>query len=342
MRGIEAEAAAKLQGLVLARETLDGEERRAKSRAAELELRIAQTASDIARETALIDDAAGALARLDKEATELAGSGADEAGIAALREKLADAEAALAIAEKTLAKTQDIRAEVEARRAALEAAIREEAARGTRVEAEIEKLKEERGALISGSPDDAKFALLEAALDEALAAGEAREGELAFAEARHAKAGAGELKTRAPMAEAERKAQILETQVATLSKLLNAGTGGFWPSVTEEISVAKGYEAALGAALGDDLDASINPASPAHWARTDAPDDPALPPGVEALARLVTAPAPLARRLNQIGIVPRAEGTALRRLLKPGQRLVSKEGDLWRWDGFTQATEAPT
>ncbi|MGH7755538.1 MAG: chromosome segregation protein SMC, partial [Vulcanimicrobiaceae bacterium] len=225
---------------------------------------------------------------------------------------------------------------------ALEAATREEAARAARLDAEVETVRGERGALISGSPDAANFALLEAALDEALAAGEAREGELAFAEARHAKAGAGELKTRAPMAEAERKAQILETQVATLSKLLNAGTGGFWPSVTEEISVAKGYEAALGAALGDDLDASTNPASPAHWAWTDAPDDPALPPGVEALARLVTAPAPLARRLNQIGIVPRAEGTALRRLLKPGQRLVSKEGDLWRWDGFTQATEAPT
>ena len=84
---------------------------------------------------------------------------------------------------------------------------------------------------------------------------------------------------RAPLAEAERKAQNLETQIATLSKLLNAGTGGFWPAVTEEISVAKGYEAALGAALGDDLDASTNPASPAHWAATDASDDPALAAG---------------------------------------------------------------
>ena len=112
--------------------------------------------------------------------------------------------------------------------------------------------------------------------------------------------------------------------------------------MTEEISVAKGYEAAIGAALGDDLDASTNPASPAHWAATDASDDPALPPGVEALAKRVTAPAPLARRLNQIGVVLRAEGGALRNLLKPGQRLVSKEGDLWRWDGFTQAAEAPT
>ncbi len=115
------------------------------------------------------------------------------------------------------------------------------------------------------------------------------------------------------------------------------------PPVTEEISVAKGYEAALGAALGDDLDASTNPASPAHWASTDASDDPSLPPGVEALSpSWSTAPAPLARRLNQIGVVLRAEGAALRTLLKPGQRLVSKEGDLWRWDGFTQAAEAPT
>ncbi|MDQ6869147.1 MAG: chromosome segregation protein SMC [Pseudomonadota bacterium] len=342
LRGIEAEAAAELQRLVVAHETLDGEERRAKSRAAELEHRIAQTASDIAREAALIEDAAAVLARLDQEATELVGSGLNEARIEALREKLADAEAALAITEKTLIETQDIRSAIEARRATLEAAIQEEMARAARLDGEVETARRERGAVISDSPDGANFGLLEAALDEAIAAANAREDELAFAEARHAEAGVEELKTRPPMAEAERKAQTLETQVATLSKMLNAGTGGFWPSVTEEISVAKGYEAALGAALGDDLDASTNPASPAHWARTDAADDPDLPPGVEALSRLVTAPAPLARRLNQIGVVARDEGTALRALLKPGQRLVSKEGDLWRWDGFTQAAEAPT
>ena len=342
LRGIEAEAAAELQRLVLAHETLDGEERRAKSRAAELEHRIAQTVSDIARETALIEDAAGVLARLEQEANALASTGAAEAEIDAARGRLADAEAALAITEKTLAETQDTRAAMEARRAALEAVIQEETARAARLEAEVEKVKGERGALISDSQGGANFGLLEAALDEAIAAATAREDELAFAEARRAEASAEELKTRAPMAEAERKAQNLETQVATLSKLLNAGTGGFWPSVTEEIGVAKGYEGALSAALGDDLDASTNPASPAHWAQTDASDDPALPPSAEALLRLVTAPAPLARRLNQIGVVPRAEGATLRTSLKPGQRLVSKEGDLWRWDGFTQAAEAPT
>ena len=28
--------------------------------------------------------------------------------------------------------------------------------------------------------------------------------------------------------------------------------------------------------------------------------------------------------------------------MKPGQRLVSVEGDLWRWDGFAVAANAPT
>ena len=171
-------ASSELQRLVVARETLDGEERRAKSRAAELEHRIAQTASDIARETALIEDAAGALARLDQEANELAGSGVDEAAIEALREKLADAEAALAITEKTLAGTQDIRAAMEARRAALETAMREETARAARLDAEVEKVRGERDALISDSPDGANFGLLEAALDEAIAVAKARKTNL--------------------------------------------------------------------------------------------------------------------------------------------------------------------
>ncbi|HUZ90679.1 MAG TPA: chromosome segregation SMC family protein, partial [Methylocella sp.] len=342
LRTAETEASSELQKLVLARETLDGEERRAKSRIAELERRIAQTASDLARETALIEDASSVLVRLDAEASDLASAGMVESEIEDARGRLAEAEAALALTEKAFAEAQDTRSAMEARRVAFEAALREETARLARLQSEIEKVTKERDALLSAASAAADLAELQAALDAAIAAVEACDDELGISEARHVEARRIELETRPPLAEAERKAQNLETQIATLSKLLNAGTGGFWPAVTEEIIVAKGYEAALGAALGDDLDASTNPASPAHWAATDASDDPALPPGVEALAKRVTAPAPLARRLNQIGVVLRAEGAALRTLLKPGQRLVSKEGDLWRWDGFTQAAEAPT
>jgi chromosome segregation protein len=108
------------------------------------------------------------------------------------------------------------------------------------------------------------------------------------------------------------------------------------------MSVDKGYEAAVGAVLGDDLEASTDASAPAHWALIEVEGDPALPPGVASLAEHVQAPPALARRLAQIGIVLRGEGQQLHTLLKPGQCLVSREGDLWRWDGLTHAAEAPT
>src|SRR5262249_54833229 len=107
--------------------------------------------------------------------------------------------------------------------------------------------------------------------------------------------------------------------------------------------VEKGYEAALAAALGDDLEAPIEPSAPMRWAGVDIdPADPALPAGIEALAQRVKAPKQLARRLAQIGIIAREDAARLRPMLKPGQRLVSRDGDLWRWDGFSVAANAPT
>ena len=68
-----------------------------------------------------------------------------------------------------------------------------------------------------------------------------------------------------------------------------------------------------------------------------------LPEGAVPLSAHVTAPAVLARRLAQIGLVPREAGAALQDRLQPGQRLVSAEGDLWRWDGYrTAAEDAPS
>ena len=43
----------------------------------------------------------------------------------------------------------------------------------------------------------------------------------------------------------------------------------------------------------------------------------------------------LSRRLQQIGVVEAAQGRALQMQLRPGQRLVSRNGDLWRWDGYS-------
>src|SRR5207237_8576892 len=45
---------------------------------------------------------------------------------------------------------------------------------------------------------------------------------------------------------------------------------------------------------------------------------------------------------SDIGIVSRILGQTLQSELKPGQRLVSVEGDVWRWDGFAAAADAPS
>jgi chromosome segregation protein len=80
-----------------------------------------------------------------------------------------------------------------------------------------------------------------------------------------------------------------------------------------------------------------------RWTNAGVTDgDPELPEGAVPLANHVQAPAELTRRLAQIGVVPRERGAELVSQLKTGQRLVSPEGDVWRWDGFVAAAHAPT
>ena len=68
----------------------------------------------------------------------------------------------------------------------------------------------------------------------------------------------------------------------------------------------------LGAALGDDLEAPVDPKAPMRWsgAAID-PSDPALPDGVEPLTKYVTAPQAMARRLAQIGLDRARAGRAV-------------------------------
>ncbi len=343
LRDAEAKAGATLQRLVLAREQLEGEEERAKQRGLEIERRLVQLDRDLARERALIEDAASVLARLDAEEEDLqAAAEASEETDWEAKEKLADAEGRLSDCEAALAQAQAALADLNARRSALEQALAAEDQRLRRFEGELANVVRELEALREqgGSAED--FEAAAERLESAQAGLDMAEEAAMAAEDAHGQARGQEAAAREPFNDAERKAQRLETETRTLSKLLATAESDLWPPVVDEIKVEKGYEAALGAALGDDLDASTNASAPAHWGQSPPADDPALPPGVAPLSSLVQAPAQLARRLNQIGVVVRADGAQFQRLLKPGQRLVSKEGDLWRWDGFVAAAEAPT
>ena len=78
----------------------------------------------------------------------------------------------------------------------------------------------------------------------------------------------------------------LATEIETLAKLLLPVRDDGLPPIVDQLQVAPGYEMALGAALGDDLDAPVAEEAAVHWRRIDmGADDPALPDGVEPLHR---------------------------------------------------------
>jgi chromosome segregation protein len=340
-REAEAKAAAALQRLLIARETLEREEARAKERIGELDRRIAQYASDLGRERALAADAEAALARLDAEETALKLAAQDnDARLAGVNQRVAAANAALSVSEKSFSDLTGALADLTARRNQLQAALAEHEQRAARLEAELVNIDAGLAATDAGAPDLAALATALAGTQSALAKAEqaAHTAEAAHKQAREVIDAA-----RAPLALAERGVQRLETEAKTIGKLLAVESKNLWPPVMDALTVSEGYEKALGAALGDDLDAPVDQTAPMRWAGVTAdPSDPSLPEGVSALSHYVKAPAELARRLAQIGVVERADGSRLTGMLKPGQRLVSHEGDLWRWDGFVVAAHAPT
>jgi chromosome segregation protein len=335
--------AAALQRLQLAREEIDGEERRLRERAERLDRRLAELARDIERAGQLGEDASRSIAALDEENERLEREAARlTGGEPAVRARVAAAEAALATAESGLAEAQQRSSDLAARRAAGERAVRESAERLSRAETQAASAERELAALrqTSGGGDlDALRAETERrqlSLAEAETALQRREADLAGLRKREAE-------TRARLSEAERAQSRLDGEARGLRKVLAAGGGDLWPPVLEAIRVRKGYEVALGAALGDDLEASDRDSAPAHWLHLPGGgDDPALPAQARPLAEVVDAPPAMARRLAQIGIVAKGEGAGLQRLLRPGQRLVTREGDLWRWDGLIVAAEAPS
>ena len=107
------------------------------------------------------------------------------------------------------------------------------------------------------------------------------------------------------------------------------------------LRVESGYEKALGAALADDLRApAVEADAKSGWAVLPGYQQPqSLPAGVKALTNYVSVPEVLVRRMGQVGLVDQADGPRLQAELMPGQRLVSFEGDLWRWDGFRAGAE---
>jgi chromosome segregation protein len=343
LRDEEAARAAVLHRLCVERDALEREEARAKARQAELETRLAQVSRDLAREEEHIAEAEGMLRGLEHEARRLGETSSRDHEEPQLREAAVAAASALAVAEGALsAATEDLaRARAERHRIDTEQAELEQ--RVSRLEAQAEDVAEELARLEEPSRSDTSLPTLNEDLVRLMGLVEGLETELAAAEVGEEKAHASDADSLASAVRTKLQAQELQTELATLLKLLKPADQKGWSPIVEAVRIGSGYEQALGAGLGDDLDAASEESAPAHWRVTASKGaDPDLPEGAVPLSQFVSGAPALKRRLAQIGVVKQGSGKALQGRLKPGQRLVSKEGDLWRWDGYTVAAGSVT
>ncbi|WP_113910663.1 chromosome segregation SMC family protein [Roseovarius dicentrarchi] len=346
LREEEAIAAAVLQRLTVEQASLTDQATAARTRIETLEGRIAQLDRDFAREAELNQDADDTITRLGAEEAELAD--ADEGHedmLDAAAEAATEASEVLQERESDLAiLTEDV-ARLSARHQSAARLVSDSRKTLDRSEAEASRARaavEQSRAMMDTAGRD--FEAAREAEQTARQAADAAEAALIAADEARSEAQTREADARAERSAADGEFSALSAEVSALARMLDRDTaeGG---QILDRLQVQQGYEKALGAALADDLRApQVAADGPSGW--TELPDYPqaqTLPEGVPPLTQNVSVPDVLARRMSQIGLVDSDDGPRLQALLKPGQRLVSVEGDLWRWDGFRAwAEDAPS
>ena len=342
LREAESLAAAKLGQVRIQLARLEAERKAAADALARLQAEAGRLDQDVAREQQLKAEAQEAAERAQRELDALPtlDESLSDAQEADARTKLDDAreilQAKQAHADDVAARLADVRAAKRAATANADAQRR----RKDELERDVARLQNSL-AEIAGEDQ----------LTEATAAARkhAEEAELALHDAERAvEAAEAELAEKreveeqasTPKVDAAATISTLEAEIKGLERLLRKVDTTDAPPVLERIRTRDGYEKAIAVALGDDVQAPTDRSAPMHWAGADARPEP-LPDGCQPLTEFVDAPSELAARLSQCGVVEAHDGERLSVQLKPGQRLVSKQGHLWRWDGFHRTPRAP-
>ena len=298
-------------------------------RLAELQRLAASIATETAREHALREDACRAVTTLEVEAVSIEARLADdEAGAARIAAELAAADTASRDVEAALAALLARDAAMRAERRIAEAAHDAASAEAARAEAEAARVDAQFAALGNGAEHRAAATIAELRAAVAATAFTAAETALARAEAGRAHALEKRELGESALASVRAALAAVNAERAVLVRALDHGRSR---SALAGIVADPGFERALAAALGDDLEADIGGTGGRRWDGSEAqPTDPALAPGLAPLAAHVRAPAQLGRRLAQVGFAEHDEGYPL----QPGQRLVTRDGVVRRWDGF--------
>ena len=377
LRNDEAAAAAGLQRLRVAHDALSAEAARVAEAQRDAETRLQQTEQDLGREHGRKSDAETAIADLDSQRGKLEQERVGEEDRAdaaqqareAAHESTTEAEGAHDSLTRQIADDEALRDSVSREIAELEDRLRRLYVRHDEMAAQQRQIETDLASLPAMDVVEAALEAARTAFENARRTGQeaidaARESERYESEAARqavAKAEAERLDMeRARAAERQAAEQSHAAAVDTLQKAgarltklkaeeagvaaaLQSAADSLWPPLLDALTVEPGFETALGAAFGDDLEASSDRGAPTHWVPLGTYEDaPALPEGAVPLGLHVKALPELARRLAFVGLVADdATGEALQASLRPGQQLVTSQGALWRWDGYTMRAGAP-
>ena len=176
-----------------------------------------------------------------------------------------------------------------------------------------------------------------AALAEAEAQLAAREAEAQAAETALAAARETERRARAPYEAAERNLGALQAEARTLAELLDLEKTKRFPPLIDSLEVVARLRAGAGRRARRRSRRLARPGGAGLLGRFAAPTSSIapLPEGAEPLSDFVEGPgepgaaAPPDRRGRG-----RCGATSLQPTLSAGQRLVTRDGGLWRWDGL--------
>jgi chromosome segregation protein len=336
---------------------LQGERNQILQRQSDLSAQAARIADDSAREGKLTHDAADALARLQEESAKLAVEvKARDEERPALARAVDNGERQARESEVALAKAMAEQARAEAELRVADAALANARGRVERAERDVARLAAELSALGNEAELEAERKAASARVDElqdsltkAGAGIEALEADRTVQQAARDAA-------QSELASARAELAALVSERSALDRALAKSDGA---KAIDRIKVQPGYERAFAAALGDDVNATIGGATGRRWNKIGrhpelvsgsiAPHDPSVSiaewmlkqvqhDDVSRLLQFVDAPDELAARMAMVIVSDSDDG----RDLAIGERLVTRDGRLRRWDGFVADDDGAT
>ena len=332
---------------------LQGERNQIIQRQADLSAQAARIADDHAREGKLTHDAADALARLQAESAKLAVEiKARDEERPGLTRAVDNGERQARESEVSLAKAMAEQARAEAELRVANAALANARSRVERAERDSARLADELAALgdeaeleAERKAASAKVDGLQISLTNAAAQIEEIEAE------RVARLAEGDA-AQSLLAGARADLAALVSERSALDRALAKSDGA---KAIDRITVTPGYERALAAALGEDVNAAIGGEQGRRWnastqtplvlslskdgmSRTPFPHFDRLSANGERLLSVVEGPSELTARLAMTIFTETDDD----RELAIGERLVTRDGKLRRWDGFIAEDDGAT